>query len=162
MFWWKHFDITSDFLFISDFFFFFELLIQTKGTSLGLRVVCIKLAFHRPCYLWVEFAAFKFQYSTDSFISFLCLLMLNDLLWFSYCFLNVFSLISLKFLGWWFFLSDFNVTIYRMFSDFYLRGRCICWYKYIFGYYGLLVCLIFFCYVYNFLIWCWVHMDSLS
>ena len=63
----------------------------------------------------LAFPAFKFEYSTYSFVSFLYLLMLNDLLLFAYRFLNVFSLIRLKFLGWQYFLSDFLVAIYRIF-----------------------------------------------
>ena len=39
----------------------------------------------------LEFPAFKFQYWTDSFVSFLYLLMLNDLLWFAYRFLSMFT-----------------------------------------------------------------------
>ena len=58
-----------------------------------MRVVRTKLVFHCPCYLCVGVSCFKFQYSTDNFVSLLHLMMLNDLLRFEYRFLNAFSLI---------------------------------------------------------------------
>ena len=42
-------------------------------------------------------SCFKFQYSTDNFVSLLYLMMLNDLLCFEYRLLNVFSLILINF-----------------------------------------------------------------
>ena len=47
-----------------------------------MRVVRTKLVFHCPCYLCVGVSCFKFQYSTDNFVSLLHLMMLNDLLGF--------------------------------------------------------------------------------
>ena len=41
-----------------------------------------------------------------------------------------------------------------------LRGRCSCWYNYIFRRSGLLAYLIYFCYVYLFLTSCWTYMSS--
>ena len=62
-----------------------------------MRVVRTKLVFHCPCYLCVGVSCFKFQYSTDNFVSLLHLMMLNDLLGFEYRFLNAFSLILVTF-----------------------------------------------------------------
>ena len=72
----------------------FQHLIQTKRTSLSLRIVCTKLVFHCLCF-GLGFPGFKFQYLTDCFVWFLYLLMLNDLLLFAYHFLNVFSIVPL-------------------------------------------------------------------
>ena len=56
----------------------------------------------------------KFQYSTDSFVSFLYLLMFERS--FMVCLSFFECVFTMNILSWQFFLSDFIVTIYRMFS----------------------------------------------
>ena len=97
-FWWRHFHIFSDFLFnklfplssnISSFSF------KQKEDLFDWGLYALNWFFTAHVTFELELPAFKFQHSTDSFVSFLYLLMLNDLLWFAYHFLNVFSLIPL-------------------------------------------------------------------
>ena len=98
LFWWRHFDITSDFLFnklfslssnISSFSF------KQREHLFDWGLYALNWFFTTHVTFGLELPAFKFHYSTDSFISFLYLLILNNLLWFAYRFLNVFLLIPL-------------------------------------------------------------------
>ena len=119
LFWWQHFDITSDFMFsklfsLSSNISSFSL--KTKGTYLWLRVVHTKQIFTAHVTFGLEFPAFKFQYLTGSFISFLYLLILNVVSWFACRFLDVLLLIPLSFLSLLVFLSHIIVTIYKMVS----------------------------------------------
>ena len=119
LFWWQHFDITSDFMFsklfsLSSNISSFSL--KTKGTYLRLRVVHTKQIFTAHVTFGLEFSAFKFQYLTGSFISFLYLLILNVVSWFPCHFLDVLLLIPLSFLSLLVFLSHIIVTIYKMVS----------------------------------------------
>ena len=98
----------------------------------------------------LKFPIFNFQSSTDSLVSYLYLLILNNLLLFAYPFLNVFSLIPFQFLVCNSF-CHIPLSLYtRCFlgRNFRLRGSCFYWYSCIFGCSGLSVYLIFFCYMY--------------
>ena len=96
LFWWQHFDIISNFLFNK----LFSLFSNISSFSFKPREYLFDWGLYArnwffTAHVGLEFPAFKFQYSTDSFVSFLYLLMLNDFLWCAYRSLNVFSLIPL-------------------------------------------------------------------
>ena len=94
LFWWRHFDITSDCLFSK----WFSLTSNISSFSFkqweyifDWGLCALNWFFNTHVTFGLEFPAFKFQYWTDSFVSFLYLLMLNDLLWFAYRFLSMFT-----------------------------------------------------------------------
>ena len=98
LFWWQHFNFTSNFLFNK----IFSLSSDISSFSVKKREPLFDRALYAPNWFFtahvtfgLEFPALKFQYSTDSFVSFLHRLVLNYLLWFAYHFLNVFSRIPL-------------------------------------------------------------------
>ena len=97
----------------------------------------------------LDFPTFKFQYSTDSFV-----FTFTDVEWsfmvcasfFKCVFTNSFIIFGVG--------NSFCQTLLLLYTgcflerNFRLRGRGSCWYNYIFERPGLLVYLIFFCYVY--------------
>ena len=89
LFWRRHFNNTSDFLFrklfslssnISNFSF------KQRENIFDWELYAINWFFTANITFGLDILAFKFQYSTDSFVSFSYLLILNDLLWFAYRF----------------------------------------------------------------------------
>ena len=98
LFWWRHFNITSDFMFDK----LFSLSSNISSFSFKQREHLFDWGWYTLNWFFttnvpfkLEFSAFKFQYSTDSFVWFLYLWMLNNILRLTYRFLNVFSTIPL-------------------------------------------------------------------
>ena len=88
LFWWWHFDIISDFLFNK---LFSSLSSNISSFSFKQREHLFDWGLYARNWFFTAHDAFglqipalKFQYSTDSFVLFSYLLMLNDPLWFAY------------------------------------------------------------------------------
>ena len=93
LFWWRHFDIISDFLFNKSFFcllIFPTSHLNKREHIFDWGLYVLNSLFTTHITFGLEFSAFKFQYSMDSFASFLYLLMLIDLLWFAYLFFCIY------------------------------------------------------------------------
>ena len=146
MYLWRQFDVTSEFLFnkllplpsnISIFSF------KPTEHLFAWGLYSLNLCFTAHVTFALQFPAIKFQWSTDILVSFLYLLVLNDLLWSEYRFNPEKSSFLHKFLcNFWVFHGFCHMLLSLqagcfLGGNFRLSGRCFCWYNCIFG--GVLV-----------------------